>query len=177
MQFQVPQFIETEDKVVGPFSLRQFLYVGGACAVSAMAYFVLQTWLSLIIALILIGGSLAISFIKVEGRPLLKVLISAGNYYWRPQAYVWKAEHAQVVHHAPTEETESGLPLEDIVSGMALKKLLATSPLHKSWESVQTGGALKTSDKQFIDQKMEERYQIFRKTGGDQNAARRVDYR
>ena len=35
MQFQVPQFIETEDKVVGPLTLRQFMYIAGAGAASA----------------------------------------------------------------------------------------------------------------------------------------------
>ena len=36
MQYQVPQFIETEDKVVGPFSLRQFAYVGAAATKSVV---------------------------------------------------------------------------------------------------------------------------------------------
>ena len=31
MQFQVPQFIEIEDKIIGPFTVKQFIYlVGGA---------------------------------------------------------------------------------------------------------------------------------------------------
>jgi len=28
MQFQVPQFIEIEDKIFGPLTLKQFLYFG-----------------------------------------------------------------------------------------------------------------------------------------------------
>ena len=44
MQFQVPQFIETEDKIVGPLTLRQFLYIGAAGLLSFLLFFVLKIW-------------------------------------------------------------------------------------------------------------------------------------
>ena len=34
MQFRVPQFIDIEDKILGPLSWRQFAYVLGAAAVA-----------------------------------------------------------------------------------------------------------------------------------------------
>lgn len=181
MQFQVPQFIETEDKVVGPFSLRQFLYVGVAAVASAMCYFVLQTWLFAIFATIFMSAAIAISFVKIQGRPLLNVLVAATSFYWKPQIYIWKSEPT---HVARRKQEDSGVPIEAVATEMALKKptlanILSESPLHKSWEELQTGAPLaqKTSDKQFLEGKMNERYQIFQKIGGDRNAARRVDYR
>jgi len=172
MQFQVPQFIETEDKVVGPFSIRQFAYVGVACLVSAIFYFMVATWLFVVIAIILIGGSLALSFIHVEGRPLMSILVSAAGFYWKPQTYIWQPEH-QAAARAPShaQEKEAGL------SPSLIEKIAAGTSLHKSWQNVQTGEAQKTSDRQFIEHKMNERYQIFRKISGDRSAAKRVDYR
>lgn len=173
MQYQVPQFIETEDKVVGPFSLRQFAYVGAAGVVTGICYFFLQTWLFFIVALILLGGSLALSFVKINGRPLIKIAISAFNFYWKPQLYVWKPDHP-VITRRPTPVAVRELPpLASIASG---------SSLHKSWENLQTGTppaaeVRKTSDRQFIEKKMAERYQIFQRQSGDRAAARRVDYR
>jgi hypothetical protein len=174
MQYQVPQFIETEDKVVGPFSLRQFAYVGAAAVVSGVAYFLLQTWLFVIIFIVLVGGALALSFIKINGRPLVKVAMSAFNFYWKPQMYVWKPDHpvAAQQHRAPVVERELP-PIASIASG---------SSLHKSWENLQTGTPAvaetrKTSDRQFLEKKMAERYQIFQRQAGDRAAARRVDYR
>ena len=35
MRFQLPQFIETEVKIVGPFTLQQFLWVAGGAAFTA----------------------------------------------------------------------------------------------------------------------------------------------
>lgn len=171
MQYQVPQFIETEDKVVGPFSLRQFIYVGVACLISAIFYFAVATWLFIIVAIILVGGALALSFVKVEGRPLISVLVSAGNFYWKPQTYIWQPEHQAITPNTHTQKKESGL------SAAILEKIAAGSSLHKKWENVQTGETQKTSDRQFIERKMNERYQIFQKLAGDRDAARRVDYR
>jgi hypothetical protein len=171
MQYQVPQFIETEDKVVGPFSLRQFAYVGVAALISAGAYFFLQTWLFLIIALVLVGGSLALSFVKINGRPLIKVATAAFYYYWKPQLYVWKPDHPMIAQqpHAPATARKL-LPVAD------------SAPegfLHKIWGNLQTGTpeTKEMSDRQFLEKKMMERYQIFRRLSGDRAAARRVDYR
>ena len=170
MQYQVPQFIETEDKVVGPFSLRQFLYVGVAAGISAVCYFILATWLFLIIAVILIGTALSLSFVKINGRPLIKIAISAFNYYWNPQTYVWKAvDTVQQRNLTATARPITLPPIEAIASGSAL---------HKSWQNLQTGTPIqKKSDRQFIEKKMAERYQIFQRPSGDRTAARRIDYR
>jgi hypothetical protein len=140
-----------------------------------------------IITIILVGGSIALSFIKIEGRPLFKVIASAGRFYWSPQTYVWQADHVAGKTGGGYKK-ESGIPLEDIFSRMALRKraegstldtILSESPLHKSWEGLQSGTTLdkKTSDRQFLDRKMSERYEIFRRLTGDRSAARRVDYR
>ncbi len=169
MQFQVPQFIDTEDKVVGPFSLRQFLYIGAGGLISAVFYFFVQTWLFIIAALVIMGVAVAIAFVKVNGRPFVKILSSAFDFYWKPQSYIWKPEAAAVPAAQKPVPQESGISLEAIASGMAL---------HKSWENLQTGTPVtKTSDRQFVEKKMVERYQIFAKASGDRQAARRVDYR
>ena len=202
MQFQVPQFIETEDKIVGPLSLRQFLYVGAGVGISGMLYFVLQTWIWAILSVFFIGGSIAIAFIKIQGRPFVKVIASAFNFYWNPQTYVWQPEHPAVslTREDKKEEKKKGLSVEDVLSGKALQKkwehiakevaaapggaptagtsladIAAGTSLHKSWASLQTGEQMSAS--QFTEKKMYGRYQIFQKISGERQAARRVDYR
>lgn len=245
MQFQVPQFIETEDKIIGPFSLRQFAYIGVGGFLSAMLYFVAASWLWIIGSLFIFAAAFAFAFVKVEGRPFLNVVISAFHYYWKPQIYVWQPEHPTVKLPPKKDIEEDGSALEDILASSASKSKRvftgATAPaikphivekpadepaavakpffaqpltkifskpierliektapaavaaekpisresvatgsaLHKTWEETQTGGAFakKNSDKQFIERKMAERYQIFRRTSGDRDAAKRVDYR
>ena len=207
MQFQVPQFIESEDKVVGPFSLRQFAYVGVAGALSGALYLFVVTWLWLIFSIIIFGVAFAFAFVRIEGRPFISIVTSAFNFYWRPQTYVWQPEHQSVTLPKKTAVAESGSGLEEILAKSAEKArraiihltpriaekptVLAEKPvekaisresvstgstLHKIWQDVQTGVA-KNSDKQFLEKKMEERYQIFQRISGDRKAAKRVDYR
>jgi PrgI family protein len=206
MQFQVPQFIETEDKIVGPFSLRQFAYVGAGGVLSALLYFAAVGWLWVIGSIIIFSIAISLAFVKIEGRPFANVVVSAFNFYWKPQTYVWQPEHptATISHKQVTDEAGKSA-LEDILAKSVTKTkavftppapsqkpaaAIATQPvtretaqagsaLHKSWERVQTDAALvdKNSDKQFLERKMAERYQIFQRIAGDRHAARRVDYR
>ncbi|MGC9598895.1 MAG: PrgI family protein [Minisyncoccia bacterium] len=176
MQFQVPQFIDTEDKIVGPLSLRQFIYIGIGAGISALLYFILQTWLWAILSFFLVGGAIAISFVKIEGRPLPKIILSAFSFYWNPQTYVWQPEHPAVQKHKTPPEAKpiKSSVLEKIAMGMAL---------HKSWEKVQVGVKPKAKEpqkkpqKKLKEQKVSGHYEIFRKLAGDREAARRVDYR
>jgi hypothetical protein len=166
MQFQVPQFIETEDKVVGPLTLRQFMYVAGAGVASAILYFSVATWLWLMLTVILLGGAIGVSFIKIQGRPLSNVILSALGFYWRPQTYIWKSEEQPTGTAQRQDEEGSGISLEKIITGAAL---------HKRWENLQTGQ--KTPEGKMVENKMNARYQIFRRISGEREAARRVDYR
>lgn len=84
-QFQIPQFINIEDKVIGPLTIKQFLWLlagGGIC-------FVLWTALPLIIFLML-GIPVAIlflglAFLKIHGRPFIYFITSAIAYFFRPK--------------------------------------------------------------------------------------------
>jgi hypothetical protein len=167
MQFQVPQFIETEDKIVGPLTLRQFLYVGGAAGLCFLLYFTVQLWLAVILSIFLLSISVTLAFIKVGGRPLIHVALSAFGFYWKPQVYVWQPEHPGTAKSEASMKplAPAGLSLSDIVSGAALRNV---------WQNLQTGS--KISDKQFLG-KAEERYEVFQRQSGERQAARRVDYR
>jgi hypothetical protein len=189
VQFQVPQFIETEDKIVGPLSLRQFIFIGIGFGICALLYFILQTWLWLILSIIVMAISISISFVKIQGRPFARVILSAFNFYWQPQTYVWQPEHEALAprrEEKPLKPAHKSASVADILAKMKIAAPATTatdsraaiaqgSALHKSWQGVQTGE--KMSDKEFTEKKMYGRYQIFQKMEGDRAAARRVDYR
>ena len=166
MQFQVPQFIETEDKIVGPFSLRQFMYIGAAGMGSAVLYFTVASWLWLLSTIILLGLAIGAAFIKIGGRPLGNVFLSALGFYWKPQTYIWKSEETPQAARRGMGQEEGGISLEKIITGAAL---------HKRWEDLQTGQ--KEPENKSIENRMTTRYQIFQRATGARGAAKRVDYR
>lgn len=92
MQYQIPQFIEIEDKVVGPLTFRQFVYVAGG----AGAAFLFYIWLPILLAapLILIAAGLAgaLAFYKVNNKPFADFLESAIKYSLTSKLYVWRKE-------------------------------------------------------------------------------------
>lgn len=163
MQFQVPQFIEAEDKIVGPLTIRQFIYLAVGGGISFLSYAVhLETWLWLVISVFAVSAAVAFAFAKVNGRPLHFLLLSVAGFLWRPHTYVWQPEKSALPKNGATMSSVGhGISLEQILSGRALKS---------AWESVQTGAVKKRS-------RSSDRYTIFRRPAGDRNIARRVDYR
>jgi len=170
MQFQIPQFIETEDKIVGPLTLKQALFAGGAVAASIALYFTLGTFLGLIFALPLLalGGGLA--FVKVNGLPLTRILTAAFHFYWQPQTYVWQPENPALSKNTATIQSAVGdrFSLESIISGLALKRARV---------SVETGTRTSLDTTQRTLGQLKEKYEIFQGVSGERRAARRVDYR
>ena len=170
MQFQIPQFIETEDRIVGPLTLRQFIYIVATCGTGAMLYFILNPIVWFIIATPLIALGIGLSFVKVNGQPLSKVMNAAIRYYWQPQTYVWQTEKppAPGIAHEPPAKP-SAASIEKIVSGLAL---------NSAWQEVQTGKRTGPAEvaKRSFDQ-VRGHYEIFRRLSGERTAAKRVDYR
>ena len=90
MQFQVPQFIDVEDKIFGPFTFKQFIYLLGAGG-GAFALWKLLPWYIAIFLIIPVSGlGLALTFYKVNGRPFMNILESAFNYYLSARLFIWK---------------------------------------------------------------------------------------
>lgn len=111
MQFRVPQFIDIEDKILGPLSWRQFAYVLGAAAV---AYISLRLLPSKVIAL-LVGGPfiilfLALAFVRINDRPFVDTLQNAFTYFFGGNIYTWQKENKV---KTPISAAENLKPLAD----------------------------------------------------------------
>ena len=92
MRFQVPQFIDVEDKIFGPLTFKQFVYVAGGGGLAFLLWKTLPVFIAiiLIIPIGVLAGSLA--FVKVNNRPFIEVVESAFNYAFRDKLYLWKKE-------------------------------------------------------------------------------------
>ena len=170
MQYQVPQFVEVEDKIVGPLTLKQTLYIGVPALFSVILYFTVQTWLWLMLSVITVGGGLSLALVKLNGQPLRKVLGGAVDFYWQPQSYVWQPHDPKLPKNEATlaQAVGSGFYVEKVLSGMALRD---------AWQYVQTGSKSSTNADKTFKRPVAERYQMVQKLTGERRAARRVDYR
>ena len=103
MRFQVPQFIEIEDKVIGPFTFRQFVYLGGGAGICfillrVIPFKILSIPLVVAVALFSVG----LAFYKVHNRPLINVIESAFRFAMGSRLYIWKRKDAA----APTTQSK-----------------------------------------------------------------------
>ena len=92
MKFKVPQFIEVEDKVIGPFTLKQFLYMAVGGGILFALWFAVSIPVFIIIAIPLIALVLTFVFYKVNGRSFSAFLVSLLDYFTKPRLYIWKKD-------------------------------------------------------------------------------------
>ncbi len=92
MQFKVPQFIEHEAKIIGPLTFKQFIIVGSAGVVCLILFFVLEDnfLLWLMLSAIIVGFSLSLIFVQVEGLPLISLIGKSIGFFMTSRRYVWK---------------------------------------------------------------------------------------
>jgi hypothetical protein len=91
MKFQTPQFIETETKLVGPLTLKQFLWVAAGVAISYLLFLFLSltVWFFITAGPIL-AGAVALAFLKIDDLPFPNYLINMVLFLLTPRRYLFK---------------------------------------------------------------------------------------
>jgi hypothetical protein len=168
MQFQVPQYYEVKERIVGPLTLQQFFYIAAACALSFFFFFAFEFWLWFIVSVFLVGFAAALALVEINGQSLTKILFSAFFYYWRPRIYLWRREIEKEEIILPDEvkqieEIKKELSFQQRIKSLGQKILTSRSPL--------------PGEKPISPGRIQERYQVFRKATGEREVAKRVDYR
>lgn len=97
MLFNVPQYIGVEDKVAGPFTAKQLLWMFGMGVVLLVLWGLLETATFYITAVPVAGLFCALAFYKPQGQPLVKFVIWGVYFLFQPKAYVWKRETADKI--------------------------------------------------------------------------------
>ncbi len=124
MQFRVPQFIDIEDKVIGPFTLKQFGYILGAGGLGFLLwYFIPFKFLAFLLILPVSGFFLALAFVKVNNRPLIETIESALRYYTGGKIYTWKQIVPEKKAATRIEKVISQTQKEDLIQKAKSDKL------------------------------------------------------
>ncbi|MCX6819924.1 MAG: PrgI family protein [Candidatus Adlerbacteria bacterium] len=90
MRYQVPQFIEVEDKIFGPLTLKQFIYLAGGGGLCLVFFSLLPLYITITLSLPVVGFSLALAFYEVNGRPFVHAIEHAFGYFVGSKLYLWK---------------------------------------------------------------------------------------
>jgi hypothetical protein len=90
MEYQVPQFIEVEDKIVGPLTLKQFIYIAGGGGLCILFFSYLPIIFALLLSVPVAALAAGLAFYKVNGKPFVNILEAGFNYYTRSKLFLWK---------------------------------------------------------------------------------------
>jgi hypothetical protein len=119
MQYQVPQFIDIEDRIFGPLTLKQFLYLAGAGALSFILFFAFEITVWAIFTVILASIASALAFITYNGRSMIQTVVAVARYLWQPKFYLWRyvapGQQLPEIHELPREQTTTGGPLKALL--------------------------------------------------------------
>lgn len=124
-QYKVPQDVEAEDKLIGPFSFRQFVYLGVAALGMATAFGLWQIFPGLIIItfpVIILFLALALPLRK--DQPMETYLTAVIRFYVKPRKRLWQPDGSigLVTIVAPKM---SGVQLTKSVGGTAAAEQLS----------------------------------------------------
>lgn len=89
MRYEVPQFIEVEDRIFGPLSFRQFAYVAGGVGMCVILYRLTGFFLAALIGLPFLTLGLMLAFYKVNNRPFSYMLLAGLTYLINRRLYLW----------------------------------------------------------------------------------------
>lgn len=144
MEYQVPQFIEIEDKIFGPLTFKQFVYVAGGAGMCFLAYRFIPAPISLLVIAPVGAFSAALAFYKVNNRPFITAVEYAIRYLLGTKLYKWKRRDK-----APTPEDMAIMPKGAIyvpkLSDSRLKDLTWSLDINETIYSKEAKG-LRTRD-------------------------------
>jgi hypothetical protein len=113
MRYQVPQFIEVEDKIFGPLTLKQFIYLAGGGGLCLVFVTMLPLWLAIPLGLPVVALALALAFYEVNGRPFVNAIEHAFLYFFGSKLYLWKQKTPAATQSASVTQPTAvpGVPL------------------------------------------------------------------
>lgn len=88
-RFVVPQFINVENKVIGPITVRQFLIFVGAAIILAILYAILFFTYFVIFGVIVVGIAAVFAFAKVNGTQFHNFFLNIIQTSKKPGKRVW----------------------------------------------------------------------------------------
>lgn len=121
MRFQVPQFIEVEDKIFGPLTITQFIYLAGGFGFLGAMWLMLPIWAAVLVGGPVAGFGAALAFLKINDRPLIVLLEHAFEYYLKDKLYIWDKHQKTDAQLAKAAQERSEDPAQFVASATSSK--------------------------------------------------------
>lgn len=91
MHYNVPQFIDIEDKIVGPFTAKQLLWMFALAAILFIMWMMIDSKFNFVVGAIPVSVIfLGLAFYRPYGQPLSRFIASMFLFIVKPKIYMWR---------------------------------------------------------------------------------------
>jgi hypothetical protein len=108
MEFIVPKFIERELRIIGPLTLKQFLYLAAAGSICFILKYLAPFWVFLSSCFFLGGVGFALAFFRIGGRPLPIIIANFFKFSISPKLFIWKRKKVPIYFVTKEKVKEEG---------------------------------------------------------------------
>jgi hypothetical protein len=136
MRFEVPQFIDIEDKIFGPLTFKQFVYLAGAAGVAVVFWIFVPKLIGIPLIAVFLGLGVALAFYKINNKPFIFFLESAFRFLLSHKLYIWKKE-AKPIAKKTADSAANGAVAVPRLSDSKLRDLAWSLDVHDSLYSDQ----------------------------------------
>jgi hypothetical protein len=140
-QFVVPQFIDVEDKIIGPITTRQFLIIMGTVLILFVMYKILRFAYFLGFGIPIMAAAATFAFARVNGAPFHLFFLNILQTSKRPKVRVWYKD----VPDAELRLLMAGVPTPP-PKQRPVKEAATTSRLQELTLVANTGGVYNPDD-------------------------------
>lgn len=146
--YKVPQDVEADDKLIGPFSFRQFIYLIIVVGAGFIGYFLSQLFLPLfiiVLPVVLFFGALALPLRK--DQPMETYLAAIVSFYLKPRKRMWVPDGTQAFVEITVPNVVEVQRVKDISESEAEQRLsyLASIVDSRGWAVRGVQGQAPTS--------------------------------
>ncbi len=134
-RFIVPQFIDAEDKIWGPITVRQFVIVLVGALFIFISYKLSDFGLFLLETIIILALVVLFAFYRVNGAPFHLFALNIVQTFKKPPLRVWLKQYIELKEEELKEEEEDELPPK--------KTFLPSKKLSELSLIIDTGGVYK----------------------------------
>jgi len=151
-QIVVPQFIDVEDKIVGPITTRQFIILVAFGFLVFLEYKLSDFGLFLLEFVITLGLAVLFAFVKINGMPFHFFLLNFIQSAKRPKTRSWHRSFDDMEIRQAIKQ-----PVVSVKPSLSTKHNLSTSRLQELTLLIDTGGVYRPDEEEnFSKSKSEE---------------------
>lgn len=129
MHYQVPQYLNIEDKIIGPLTIKQFIYLLLGGGVIFLLFSILKFSIFIIVAIPVALFTLLATFYKTNNQKFTQIVSNFLGFISKPNIYTWKK--------SSTTNKKSEEPVPKIIKRAKPKKKAPENKLQELWWKVE----------------------------------------